>query len=407
LPSGPIAATAAADASRPAVAPSLFLSLFAAQAAIVAVAPVLAEVASDLDVSTATAGQLRSVSGLAAGLVALWMGALTARVGLRAMLLLGLGALAAGSLASAAAPSFAVLAAAQVAVGAGIAAVLAAGLAAAAEWSPPERSTKVLSWTLIGQPAAWIVGMPIAGLVGVLSWRLGWIVLPFAVAVLAGAAIWAQPADGPTDPARGSWPLLRHDRTVAGWALGELLAFSAWAGTLVFVGALFVESYDVSPGTAGLLLGLGAVAYLPGVFLARRWVGASTRALLVLLPLVAAGLVAVLGVWRPAVWVSALIFAVLAFIAAGRTIAGSALGLEVCSRRRVFAMRIRAAATQFGYLFGTAAGGLALAGGGYPALGVTFGVLFLLAAAPHALALRSRRVSASPDAPALPAGPTC
>jgi len=34
------------------------LSLFAAQAAIVALSPVLAEVAADLDVSTATAGQL-------------------------------------------------------------------------------------------------------------------------------------------------------------------------------------------------------------------------------------------------------------------------------------------------------------------------------------------------------------
>lgn len=407
MPSRPIAATGAADASRPPVAPALFLSLFAAQAAIVAVSPVLAEVAADLDVSTATAGQLRSVSGLAAGLVALSMGALTGRVGLRAMLLVGLGALAAGSLASAAATSFAVLAAVQVAVGAGLAAVLAAGLAAAAEWSPPERSTKVLSWTLIGQPSAWIVGMPVIGLVGELSWRLGWIVLPFLFAVVAAAAIWAQPADGPTDPAQGSWSLLRHDRTVAGWALGELLAFSAWAGALVFAGALFVESYDVSPGTAGLLLGLGAVAYLPGNFLARRWVGGSTRALLVLLPTVAAGLVVVLGVWRPALWVSAVAFAALTFVGAGRTIAGSALGLEVCSQRRVFAMRIRAAATQFGYLLGTAAGGLALAGGGYPALGVTFGALFLLAAVPHALALRTRRVRALVDAPGLPSGPTC
>jgi DHA1 family inner membrane transport protein len=407
LPARPIAATGTADAPRPPVAPSLFLSLFAAQAAIVAVSPVLAEVAADLDVSTATAGQLRAVSGLAAGVAALSMGALTARAGLRATLLLGLGALAAGSLASAAAPSFAALAAIQVAVGAGLAAVLAAGLAAAAEWSPPERGTKVLSWTLIGQPAAWIVGMPVIGLVGELSWRLGWVVLPFAVAVLAAAAIWAQPADGPTDPARGSWSLLRHDRTVAGWALGELFAFSAWAGALVFAGALFVESYDVSPGTAGLLLGLGVIAYLPGNFLARRWVGGSARTLLALLPIVAAGLVVVLGVWRPAIWVSAVAFTALTFVAAGRTIAGSALGLEVCSRRRVFAMRIRAAATQFGYLLGTAAGGLALAGGGYSALGVTFGALFLLAALPHALALRARRVGVLPEASELPSGPTC
>lgn len=167
--------------------------------------------------------------------------------------------------------------------------------------------------------------------------------------MVAGIAVWAQPADGPSDPGRGSWALLRHDRTVTGWALGDLLAYSAWAGGLVFAGALFVESYGISPGTAGLVLGLGVIACLPGNFLARRWVGDSTRALLVLLPIVAAGLVVMLGVRRPALSVSAMAFAALTFVGAGRTIAGSALGLEVCSRRRTFAMRIRAAATQFGY----------------------------------------------------------
>jgi predicted MFS family arabinose efflux permease len=45
-------------APRSSVERDLLLSLFAAQAAIVALSPVLAEVAADLDVSTATAGQL-------------------------------------------------------------------------------------------------------------------------------------------------------------------------------------------------------------------------------------------------------------------------------------------------------------------------------------------------------------
>ena len=50
-------------------------------------------------------------------------------------------------------------------------------------------------------------------------------------------------------------------------------------------------------------------------------------------------------------------------------------------------MRIRTAATQFGYLLGSALGGIALAAGGYPALGAVLGGMFLLAAAPHAEAL--------------------
>jgi predicted MFS family arabinose efflux permease len=58
-------------------------------------------------------------------------------------------------------------------------------------------------------------------------------------------------------------------------------------------------------------------------------------------------------------------------------------------------MRIRTAANQFGYLLGSALGGLALATGGYPALGVTFGVLFLLSAVPHGVALRGAREDAA------------
>src|SRR6188472_1170389 len=43
--------------------PVLFLCLFVSQAALLVLSPVLPEVARDLGVSTATAGQLRSLSG--------------------------------------------------------------------------------------------------------------------------------------------------------------------------------------------------------------------------------------------------------------------------------------------------------------------------------------------------------
>ena len=79
--------------------------MFAAQAGAIALSPVLAEVASDFDVSTATAGQLRTVAGLVAGVTALALGRLAGRVGLRRQLLGGLVLLALGSLGSAAAPS--------------------------------------------------------------------------------------------------------------------------------------------------------------------------------------------------------------------------------------------------------------------------------------------------------------
>ena len=121
-----------------AVSITLFTSLFAGQAALIAMAPVLTEAASDLDVSTAAAGQLRTLTGLTAGITALLMGRLAGRFGLGRQLVGASLLLALGSLASALAPSFALLALAQVPVGVAVAILTTAGTLAAAEWVSPE-----------------------------------------------------------------------------------------------------------------------------------------------------------------------------------------------------------------------------------------------------------------------------
>ena len=113
----------------------LFLCMFASQAGLLVLGPTLPQVAADLGVSMATAGQLRAISGIAGGVTALALAVFGRRLALRGLLNGGLGLLLAGSLVSAAAPSFTVLAAAQVLVGAAVAVVLAGAVAAAAEWS--------------------------------------------------------------------------------------------------------------------------------------------------------------------------------------------------------------------------------------------------------------------------------
>ena len=142
---------------------TLFLCLFAAQSGLIVLTPVLSKVADDLDVSTAAAGQLRTVSGLAAGTAAVLLGTIGRGVSLRRVLVGGAAGLALASLASAAAPSFAVLALAQVLLGVSVAALLVGGTVGAAEWVPRQHRTRVLSWALVGPPAAWIVGMPLIG----------------------------------------------------------------------------------------------------------------------------------------------------------------------------------------------------------------------------------------------------
>src|SRR3954454_5725816 len=104
-----------------AVSAALFASLFAGQAALIAMSPVLANAASDLHVSTAAAGQLRTLTGLAAGITAVMLGSVAGRIGLRHQLLGATGLLALASLASASAPNFGLLALAQLPVGIAVA----------------------------------------------------------------------------------------------------------------------------------------------------------------------------------------------------------------------------------------------------------------------------------------------
>jgi predicted MFS family arabinose efflux permease len=375
---------------------TLALSLGASQAAVLALTPVLAEVARELGVSTATAGQLRTISGLAAGVTALLLGLAATRVGLRDLVAGGLLLLAAGSAVSAAAPTFAVLACGQLLIGIGVGLSYTAAIAAVAEWSAPGERSRVLAVALLGPPAAWVVGMPLCGLVGEASWRLVWVVLPLSGALAALVVLLRRPR---TSPARSRATLgaVLREPGVLRWSAGELMAFSAWAGALVFVGALFVESYGLSVASTGLVLGAGALVYLPGNLIFRRLVDDHLRALLVGTPLAAAVTVAVLGAVRPSAWFSFAVFAVLSFIAGGRTLAGSAAGLDLAPELRLGVTGVRTGALQGGYFVGAAVGGAALALGGYSALGLIMALLFACATLPHVLG--GRRQSPQPSLP--------
>jgi predicted MFS family arabinose efflux permease len=370
-----------------AVGLTLMTALAASQAALVVLNPLLPDVARELDVSVASAGQLRTVSGFAAGVAALAVGLLATRFGLRELMLGAVATLAFGSVVSALAPDLEVLIAAQALAGLGIGVSYSAAVAATAEWSTAANRSRVLALTLLGPPLAWIVGMPLVGLVGEISWRLAWIVVPVSMAVVAIGLLLGRSVTPPARE-RAGLRLVLSQPGVKRWSIGELFAFSGWAGALVYVGALLVESYDLSIAATGVALGFGALVYVPGNFLFRRWVDAHGRTLLVALALSAAVTVALLGAVRPSPWVSLMLFSLLCFIAGGRTLAGSARGLGLAQELRLGVTGVRTAAIQSGYFVGAAVGGVALATGGYPLLGAAFAGLFVAAAIPHLLPLR-------------------
>ncbi len=367
----------------------LFLAMFAAQSSLLVMTPILPAVAEEFEVSVAATAQLRSVTGLVAGCVAIWVALRSTVRPLRDLLVAGLALLVAGTATSAVAPSIATLVLGQLSLGVGLGVLLPTALAAAGSWEP-DRERVVLAWALAGQPVAWIVGMPIVGAVAEIGWRHAWVALPLtaslaalAVAVLRERdAVAAAPPDEP--------PMWREPGT-RGWALGELLAYGGWSGTLVFIGALLVHRHGTTTTRVGVVLAVAAAAYLPGNFLARRWAYTRLRG-----TLVAGSMLSAIGVWVLGAHpvneaFSATMFAALAFVNGGRTFAGSALGLRLAPRCRLQSMGFRTAAVQYGYLLGAAVGGVAVTFGGYTLLGGSFAVLFVVAALPHLLAIRSDR----------------
>lgn len=362
----------------------LFSSLFAAQAAILVLSPILPQVAAEFGVTTSTAAQLRAVSGVTAGLVALVVAARGGRFPLIRLLNGGLALLAIGALGSAVAPTFVVLLLAQVPVGLGLALVLSSGLAAADVWSEPGDGAKTLSWALVGQPVAWIVGQPVVGAVASVDWRWTWVAVPLASAIVAMIAA-AMRQRSTTGELEGCDPvgLIRLPH-VKNWMFGELMAFSAWAGTLVFAGAFFIETYDPSVGATGVILGVVAAVYVPGNFLGRRLLqrGSGRGVLLVSALSLAIGAVALAGLQMGLVY-SVVILSVLGFLAGMRTIAGASVGLRLADGRRLASMSVRTSTLQFGYLIGTLVGGLVLPIWGYGGVWLVYAALFAGAGIVH------------------------
>ena len=369
---------------------ALFMSVFTSQAAVLVLSPILVDVARDFDVSTAVAGQLRIVAAPVAALVAIAVVRAGARLPYRLLLAGGAGLVGVGSVASAVAPSFEALAIAQVPLWIGVATLVAGGIGAAGAWSAPEERTRLVARSLAGAPAAWIVGMPTIGWVAETDWRLAFLAVPLPAAVVTMGLLAAIPGGEPELRAAPSLLRLLRAPRAGWWAIGELLAMSAWAGTLVFSGALFVETYGASPRLTGVVLATVAAAYLAGNVLGGRMRGACARRALAGSNVAAAVAVALTWIVTPHLLVTVALFGLAAAIVAARTVTGTTYGFVLGGERKLEVGAARAALTHVGYLAGSLLGGAALAIGGGAAVGIAFGSLFLASAVPYLLTWSAR-----------------
>lgn len=380
------------------------IATIASQSSMASVPLLFVAIGRDFNLSIGTVGQIRSVSAASAVLCTLLVGGAIHRHGARAVMILGglLGAAGAGVCAGA--PSFAVLAAGQVIVGAGICCLLASGFAGAGEFFSPETRDWAIGWVVALQSLAWIVGVPLVGLLADhVSWRAGFAVpAAFSLIAMTSAILFAPKIDRDAralDERTGLFAALA-DRSARRWTIGELLAFAVWTAEITYIASFYIEVYGITETLVGILLPAGSVAFLVGSALAERTALKISRRAMLTGGAIGMGAVAcVLFNYHPAVAFTVATGLFIGVFAGLRAAGSSMLALDQLPGKPGAMMAARTAAVQIGYLIGASIGGIALDVAGYGSVGV----IMLIGMAGSAVVMRG--VPSRSERTAQPATP--
>ncbi len=192
------------------------------------IAGLLPQIAADLGVGVAAAGQLVTGFALAFAVSAPILGAVTSAMDRRGALLLALAIFVVGNAATALGPTYGTVMAARIVTAAGAGLIGAAAFSAAAEIASPERRGRALAFVMGGLTLAIAFGLPAGTLIGGADWRLTlWAVAALGVVAAAGVAVALPPISLPSDGLRARLAPLREP-----WAFGMLaVTVLALAGT--------------------------------------------------------------------------------------------------------------------------------------------------------------------------------
>ena len=336
-------------------------------------APIMVEIGHAFDASVSAIGQARTVMAAVAAAASLAIGPLIDRAGVRPAIVWGGGLAVAGHAITSLATGLALFYAGHVFIGLGVACLLSGGFAGAGAWFDDDAAPWALGYVVGSQSIAWIVGNPLIGvLTDAVSWRLAYAVPgAAALAALAAAAV-TRVREERRDTAERGMAGVARDPAARRWTIAEFVAYSAWTAELTYIGAFYVQTYDVRESVVGFLLAIGSLAFLISTLgtdrLVRR-LGGRRRRLVVTAALAMGSLVAVIMNVTPAVAFTVAMFFLMALCAGVRSTGSSALALGLLPAQPGAMMAARTTSAQLGYTVGALLGGVVLAVAGFGALG--------------------------------------
>ena len=351
-----------------------FIGICASFSMSLMVGPMLIPMGREFGMSVPALGQLATLAFLPWGISAVLIGPISDRYGRKKVLLVGLAGLSLSGVAASMAPNYLTLAACRVLTGVCGGLIPPSCLAALTDHFTGSRRGYAIAIGSTGYSTCWLVGLPLAAL---LTGQIGWRGTFMAAAALAAGAVLLTlavfPAGRKNESPKSYFGSFAWMRQSATWyAIGaNVMERTAIGIFFTYIAAFLATHYGFSSASLAWMLTAmtvgNLIGNLPGGALAgKRWRYEGLMAVV----LIEGGLLGMNFSVMPPIALAVAAGFLFSFLSAVTRPALVSTLANIAPEDRGTIIGFFATSSQAGFVLGSAVGGLAIALGGYGALGM-------------------------------------
>jgi len=369
------------------VLPSLVISRFAAITPSLILGLLLVDIAATFECSVGVAGQLQTASSIVGLVGALILAAISIKYRSTSLLMIGLTLLATAALGSYLSPNLPVMLLLFSLSGLGNAIITPMTSTLVGERFPQGSRSHAMSWLVAGMSLANVVGAPLIGTISSLfGWRM--VFLLYAFPLFLSTLLLAYTAF----PYRKSHQTTTHASYLEGFRgvfsshsaiaclFGFAFATASYQSILLYSASFYRQRFLMPISIVSIVTLTGALFFTVGGLASGRLVNMYGRKTITVISALAAGFPIIAFTNLPDPWISMGAMFLGRFFTGVLVTSANLLTLEQVPRFMGSMMSISQATSMLGSTLGATIGGWALIVTGYELIGVTLGVMMLLAA---------------------------
>ncbi len=370
--------------------PSLVLSRgFVTQPPPIITSLLLIEIGLAFGYPVGVVGQIQTFSFIVSVIFALLMGILSVRFKHRSLLLMGLVFYIVSAVGCFLAPTFTVMLLAFSLSGAGYAIVTPMSSALVGKHLPIEKRSKVISWMTAGTASLYLVGFQVVDYIaGFGGWRMSFLgfMLPISLLSLTVAVIGIPSASTKPKPTIGGGDFFEgfkkvlSDKSAIACLVGTTLGYAMWQASMTYFASFLRQGFSIPTGTVTVIYsGIGMV-YIVSSLLSGYLTNKFGRKNITVISTLLMGIFTFVYLNSDILSLSVASRYLVSVFGGMWTVASDSLALEQVQEFRGTMMSTKTATSRLGSVLGAGLGGLALLLFGYGGLGISFGVVGVVAA---------------------------